>query len=94
MRLYKVNSTLDAPNNFPLAYRRPQLNNNIIIQYRQFDTIRQGGGYAIILFRRLLYYKSHESRNGYGREHGREAGKSYTTAMPKAFKLPFLKHSN
>ena len=47
MRLYKAKYTPDAPNNFPLAHRRPQLNDNVIIQYRQSDTIRQGGGYAL-----------------------------------------------
>ncbi|KAF6238825.1 hypothetical protein HO173_003332 [Letharia columbiana] len=36
-----------APNNFPLAHRRPQLNDNVIIQYRQSDTMKQGGGYAL-----------------------------------------------
>ena len=47
MRLYRAKCTLDAPNNFPLVHRRPQLNNNVIIQHRQSDTMRQGGGYAL-----------------------------------------------
>ena len=29
--------------------------------------------------------------NGHGREHGREAGKSYATAIPEAFKLLCLR---
>ena len=47
MRLYKAKYTPDARNNFPLAHSRPQLNDNVIIQYRQSDTMRQGGGYAL-----------------------------------------------